>query len=100
MNGLILVSWLPLVLALLAAAIIDARVRRIPNWLTSGLLLGGLGRALAGGGIHGLDQSLFGMLCGASLPLILYAISAVGAGDVKLLAAIGAWIGAGPAILV
>ncbi|MGD0542089.1 MAG: A24 family peptidase, partial [Tepidisphaeraceae bacterium] len=39
------------------------------------------------------------LVCGA-IPLLLYLISAVGGGDVKLLAAIGAWVGPGPAVLI
>jgi prepilin peptidase CpaA len=40
------------------------------------------------------------MLAGSSIPLVLYAISAMGGGDVKLLAGVGAWVGPGPAILI
>jgi len=100
MKWSVLVSCAPLICSLALAAGIDARARRIPNWLTFGLLLGGLGRALASGGAVGLEHSLLGMLVGGALPLILYAISALGGGDVKLLAAVGAWVGAGPAILI
>jgi prepilin peptidase CpaA len=100
MNWSVLVNCAPLIGTLGLAAVIDARVRRIPNWLTFGLLLGGLGRAAASGGTVGLERALFGAGAGGALPLLLYAISALGGGDVKLLAAIGAWVGAGPAILV
>jgi prepilin peptidase CpaA len=100
MNWSILLTCAPLIFSLAIAAVIDARVRRIPNWLTFGLLLGGLGRGLASGGAAGLEHALLGMLAGGALPLVLYAISALGGGDVKLLAAIGSWIGPGPAILV
>jgi prepilin peptidase CpaA len=90
----------PLIVGLAIAAVIDARVRRIPNWLTFGLLLAGLARAAASGSSSHFGLSLFGLLVGGAIPLVLFAISAVGAGDVKLLAAIGAWLGAGPVILV
>lgn len=100
MYGSVFVSCAPLIGSLALAAVIDARVRRIPNWLTFGLLLGGLGRAAAIGGRVGLGHAALGMLAGGSLPLILYAISALGAGDVKLLAAIGTWVGAGPVVLI
>jgi prepilin peptidase CpaA len=100
MNWFVLVNCAPLIGTLGLAAVIDARVRRIPNWLTFGLLLGGLGRAAASGGTAGLERALLGAGAGGALPLVLYAISALGGGDVKLLAAIGAWVGAGPAILV
>jgi prepilin peptidase CpaA len=100
MNGSILLTCAPLVATLAVAAVIDARMRKIPNWLTFGLLFAGLGRSLAAGGAEGLEHSLLGMVAGGGLPLVLYAISALGGGDVKLLAAIGAWVGPGPAILV
>ena len=100
MSGSILISCAPLICSLALAAIIDARQRRIPNWLSFGLLLGGLGRATASGGAGGLEHALLGMLAGGTLPLALYALSALGGGDVKLLAAIGAWVGSGPAVLI
>ena len=100
MKWSVLVSCAPLICSLALAAGIDARARRIPNWLTFGLLLGGLGRALASGGVGGLERAGFGMLVGGALPLALYAISALGGGDVKLLAAVGSWVGAGPAVLI
>jgi prepilin peptidase CpaA len=100
MSWSVLVNCAPLIGSLALAAAIDARVRKIPNWLTFGLLLAGLGRGLASGGMSGLGHSALGMLAGAALPLVLYAISALGGGDVKLLAAVGAWVGAGPAVLI
>jgi len=100
MKWSVLVSCAPLICSLALAAGIDARSRRIPNWLTFGLLLGGLGRGLAAGGAEGLERAVLGMLVGGSLPLVLYAISALGGGDVKLLAAVGAWVGAGPVVMV
>jgi prepilin peptidase CpaA len=100
MNWSVFIAWAPLIFFLALAALIDARHRRIPNWLSFGLLLAGLGRALIFGHFSTFGLSLFGMLVGASFPLALFAISAMGGGDVKLLAAIGAWLGAGPAILV
>jgi prepilin peptidase CpaA len=91
--------WAPLIGALAVAAVIDARQRRIPNWLTFGLLGAGLCRA-AFFGAAAFEHSVLGFLAGGAFPLLLYALSAVGAGDVKLLAAIGAWVGPGPAIAI
>ncbi|HEX4055831.1 MAG TPA: A24 family peptidase [Tepidisphaeraceae bacterium] len=95
----VLIVWAPLIGALAAAAVIDARQRRIPNWLTFGLLAAGLGRA-AVAGPGSLGHSALGILAGGAIPLVLYTMSAIGAGDVKLLAAIGAWVGPGPALLI
>jgi prepilin peptidase CpaA len=99
MDWSVLIIWAPLICALAVAAVIDARQRRIPNWLTFGLMLAGLIRA-AFMGSHNFSHALLGILVGGAIPLVLYMISAVGGGDVKLLAAIGAWVGPGPAILI
>ncbi len=96
----------PLLVMLAIAAVIDARYRRIPNWLTFGLLAAGLGRAIVlgstswGAAASSLGHALLGMLVGAALPLVLYAISALGGGDVKLLAAVGAWLGPKPIVII
>ena len=100
MNWSAVIAWAPLIVALAVAAVIDARQRRIPNWLTFGLLLAGVGRAAAFGSAGSLGHCGMGILIGGGLPLILYAISALGGGDVKLLAAIGAWVGGGPVVLI
>jgi prepilin peptidase CpaA len=100
MNWSGVIAWAPLIGALVVAAMIDARQRRIPNWLTFGLMLAGLGRAAAFGSSGSLGHAGLGILAGAGIPLVLYAISALGGGDVKLLAAIGAWVGAGPVVLI
>jgi prepilin peptidase CpaA len=77
----------------LGACIPDLRTRRIPNALTFGaaavaLLVHGLT-----GGAAGLTTSAAGWLLGAALFLPLFALRGMGAGDVKLLAAVGAWLG-------
>lgn len=75
------------------AAIVDVRTGRIPNLITAPALV--LGVALAAGGITNvsLGVSLAGIAVGALLMLPGHAIGATGAGDVKLLAALGAWLG-------
>lgn len=90
-----------LVLAAVAATIAvasDLRSRRIPNWLTlATFILGVVVNAyLAGWG--GALGAVFGAGVGLVLLLPFYAIHAMGAGDVKLLAALGAVLGL-PAIL-
>lgn len=47
-----------------------------------------------------MTQALLGIVVGGAIPLALFAISALGGGDVKLLAAVGAWMGPGPVFLV
>jgi prepilin peptidase CpaA len=106
MNWSVLIQLAPLLAMLAVAAFIDARERRIPNWLTFGLMLAGMIRAAVLGGMShvgvmpAVGNSAMGIVVGGSVPLVLFALSAVGGGDVKLLAAIGAWIGPGPVFIV
>jgi prepilin peptidase CpaA len=86
-------AWL-LSVVLVEAAVIDGRRLRVPNWLTYHLALGGVAYAAWSWGTAGLLWSLAGMAAGLALLLPLYAIGGMGAGDVKLLAAVGAWAGA------
>jgi prepilin peptidase CpaA len=81
-------------LIVLLAAFWDLRVRRIPNWLTlSGVILGfGLNGFLYGS--SGLLLSSRGFALGLVIYLGLYLIRAMGAGDAKLMAAVGATVGA------
>lgn len=78
---------------LTAALFTDIRWMRIPNWITLPALIGGLLLQLIINGWQGLLFSLCGSGAGFLLLLIMYFIGAVGAGDVKLFAAIGAWTG-------
>ena len=82
----------------LAATIVDLRSRRIPNLLTAGMA--GVGIGLAASGISGLTlaASLFGIVLGLALMMPGHLLGATGAGDVKLMAAVGAIVG--PAIVV
>ena len=80
-------------IVLVEAAVIDGLKLRVPNWLTYHLALGGLAFAAWTGGSALLLWSLAGMATGLALLLPLYAIGGMGAGDVKLLAGVGAWVG-------
>jgi prepilin peptidase CpaA len=88
-----LVQWGVVVAAALAAALTDIRSRRIPNLLTLPLVATGLLQAwLVGGGV-GLFDSLLGCLL-AGLPyVLLFLYAGGGAGDAKLMGALGAWLG-------
>ena len=78
---------------LIEAAIIDGRSLRVPNWLTYNFLAGGLIFAFWKGGSALLLTSMAGAAVGLLTLLPLYSIGGMGAGDVKLMAGVGAWIG-------
>lgn len=88
-------SWQWGILAPLAVAVAtDLRVHKIFNWLTMPTLLLGLLLALVTGGLHGLASSALGALIGFVPPFVLMVLTpAMKAGDVKLMAAAGAWLG-------
>lgn len=77
----------------LVACVWDLHSRRIPNLLTLGAALVALIVSTSTIGWPGLGSSMGGWLLGTALWLPLYALGGMGAGDVKLLAAIGAWLG-------
>jgi prepilin peptidase CpaA len=65
----------------------------VPNWLTFPMIASGWIFNLAFFGWEGIAVSLVGTVVGLGLLLPLYAIGGMGAGDVKLLAGVGAWVG-------
>ena len=84
---------LVLIATALAAACYDLRVRRIPNWINvSGILLG-LSLNAYFEGFGGAMVALGGLLAALCIYVPLYALKGMGAGDVKLMAAIGAIAG-------
>jgi prepilin peptidase CpaA len=89
----IAIQWAVVCLAALAAAITDARSRRIPNALTAPLLLAGLIWAYGVGGLAGLADGASACLLLAAPYVVLFAVAGGGAGDAKLMGALGAWLG-------
>jgi prepilin peptidase CpaA len=77
--------------ATLIAAVTDVWKFKVHNVLTLPLLLSGLVYHAVFG--NGLLNSLVGVLCGSGILLLFYLMGGMGAGDVKLMAGIGAWLG-------
>ncbi len=77
----------------LVAAVIDFRRFRVPNVLTFPLCLSGLLFHTIVHGWAGLQYSAAGIGLGILALIVFYIVGVMGAGDVKLLAAVGAWIG-------
>jgi len=90
----------PLLVLLTLAARIDMRERRIPNWLNLLIILGGLAQSFFATRLVGPEMSVLGLFAGAAIPFLLFAIGALGAGDVKLMAGVGAWVGPLPSLIV
>ena len=75
------------------AAWTDVRTRRIPNGLTFSLILIGFALNSYLNGLAGIKLSFFGLALGIFFLYIPFTVGGVGAGDVKLLAALGSLLG-------
>ena len=95
LGGLAANPGIALVVLVIAAAVIDVRSYRIPNWLTLGGMLVGLAwnAAVAPAAHTGLLWALGGLALGLVVLLPFYAVRVMGAGDVKLMAMVGAFLG-------
>jgi prepilin peptidase CpaA len=79
-------------ITLVVAAVIDGWKLKVPNWLTFPMIISGWVYSTVFFGWDGLGWSLAGTAVGLGLLLPAYAIGGMGAGDVKLLAGVGAWM--------
>jgi prepilin peptidase CpaA len=85
-------------LFVIVAAYIDGKELRVPNKITFPMIIAGwiysmVAYGMAGEGwMVGLGWSLAGTAVGLATLLPAYAIGGMGAGDVKMMAAIGAWV--------
>ena len=79
-------------ITLVVAAYIDGKKLKVPNLITYPMILSGWVYSFAFFGWEGLGWSLAGTVVGLALLMPAYAIGGMGAGDVKLLAGVGAWV--------
>ncbi len=79
-------------IALIVAAVIDGIKLKVPNWITFPMVISGWIYSGIAFGWEGLGWSLLGTVAGLAVLLPAYAIGGMGAGDVKLMAGVGAWM--------
>jgi len=84
----------------LIACVTDIKARRIPNVLTLGAAATALVYHTVLGGVDGFQAASLGWLAGAAAFMPFFLLGGMGAGDVKLLAALGAWMGPAGAMWV
>lgn len=87
------IIWILALALMLYAAWVDGRTRRIPNWLTVSGFATGLAVHLMFGGWRGGITALEGAGLGLLVLLPLVLLRALGAGDWKLMGALGAFVG-------
>lgn len=85
--------WLIPLALLLIAVIHDLLTREIPDWISIVIALSGLTLAVSGNLPLSTLTSLLGLFCGALIGIIFFLAAGFGGGDVKLVAALGAWLG-------
>jgi len=89
-NMAIALMFIPLAISI---AYMDVRYRRIPNKLVFATVIAGLTLNALFGGWHGLGASFAGLLLAFGLMFFFHAFGTMGAGDVKLFAAVGSIVG-------
>ncbi|MES2222988.1 MAG: A24 family peptidase [Acidobacteriota bacterium] len=87
------IAWWPTVSVLAIATFTDLRSCRIPNWLVLPFLVAGVAVSGWMHGWHGVEQSLLGIALGTAILGVFCWMGGMGMGDLKLVAAVGAWIG-------
>jgi prepilin peptidase CpaA len=93
-------AWLCMILVTAGAAIVDLRRFKVPNRVTIPLAVCGVMYHTILSGYEGLGFSVAGLAVGYLLLMLFFLIGAMGAGDVKLLAGVGAWLGASNTFLI
>src|SRR5271167_1494029 len=84
----------------IAAAVMDVQQHRIPNWLTYPAMLAGVLLRSYYFGWNGLLTGTAGCLLAGAIVFLFFIVRAMGAGDLKLLAALGSLVGPRYAITI
>src|SRR5437016_4943446 len=87
------IAWWPIFALILVATVTDIKSRRIPNWLVLPFLTAGIAVSTSLHGLRGLGQSAAGIGLAVLVTGILVWLRGMGMGDLKLCAAVGAWVG-------
>lgn len=87
------VAWWPTLVVVAVATFTDMRSRRVPNWLVWPFMAAGPIVSIVVQGGHGLWESFLGWGLAVLVFGFLNWLGGMGMGDVKLMAAIGTWIG-------
>jgi prepilin peptidase CpaA len=95
-----LAVFAPLLALVAVAAVTDLRARRIPNWLTLTVAVAGIAQSVTPWAVTTPFRSVCGLALGFTVTFLLYSVGGRGAGDVKLTAGIGAWLGPLPVMIV
>ena len=87
------IGWAVLVPSILLASWIDYKAKKVPNWLNVAIVATGFVVQGYFYGMSGLSTGGLGLLVGFGLLIVPWSMHGMGAGDVKLMAAIGVWFG-------
>ena len=93
MDSIELINLIFLTVILLIAVIYDIRFHRIPNWLTFPSMVTGIAYHTYMKGTQGFIFSIEGLFLGLAIFMVFYLSAGMGAGDVKLMAAVGGLLG-------
>ena len=82
-----------LTIVLIIAAVTDLRFRKIPNWLTYPTMMVGIAYHTSMNGFSGFLFSLEGLAVGIGVFIVPFLMGGMGAGDAKLMGAVGGLLG-------
>ncbi|SDB29115.1 prepilin peptidase CpaA [Desulfonatronum thiosulfatophilum] len=89
-----MIEFFVLAIALISASIYDVKYKKIPNILNLSLIIFAVFYNISATGFEGLLFSGVGLTVGICMLLPVYTLGGMGAGDVKLMGAVGSMIGA------